>query len=87
MASKGGAGVSITGQDWARAGGAGPEVRAEGAGPEGGDLESSGSKVGDDYVDEEDLSGLSVEAGWGSCTVVFRRIATLEYKVENCLKL
>ena len=87
MAGQGGGGVRMSGWGWVGAGGAVPEVREEGAGPEGKDAELSGSKVGDDYVDEEDLSGLSVEAGWGSCTVVFRRIATLEYKVENCLKL
>ena len=60
------------------------EVGAEGAGPGGRDAESSGIKVGEGDVaeDEGNISGLAVKAGWGACKVVSTLIATLESKVD-----
>ena len=56
----------MTGQGWVGAGGAGPEVGAEGAGLEGRDAKSSGSEVGEgNGAKDGDLARLTVEAGWG----------------------
>ena len=84
VARKGGAGVRVTGRGWVRVGGTGPEVGEEGSRPGGRDAESSGSEVGEGDEDKyEGISGLAVEAGRGSCSVVSTQIATLEFKVEN----
>ena len=83
MSGQGRARVRTTGQGWVRDGEAGPEVRADGAGLEGRDAESSGTEVGD--VDIDDLvAGLAVKSGWvGYCTEVSTLFAPLKSKVEK----
>ena len=66
MAGQGGARVMMTRQGWVGSGGAGLEVREEGARPKGRDAKFSGSKVGGVDVDYWDLFRLAVEVGWGS---------------------
>ena len=51
-AGQGGARVRMTGHSWVGAGESGPEVGAEGAGPEGLNANLSGSKFGDGDGDE-----------------------------------
>ena len=76
----------MTRQDWVGSGGSVPEVGSEGSGPEGRDAKSPGRKVDDSYGGDEDIDGIAVEAGWGSCADVYTRLATLESKVDFFLK-
>ena len=78
MAGKGGGVVRVTRRGWVRAGGSGPEVGTEGAGPEGRESELSGSEVGEgDGAKDEDLAGIVVKSGRGSCIGVSTQIAML----------
>ena len=75
----------MTGWGWVGSGGSGTEVRVEGAGLGGMDVEFSLSEAGegDGAEDGGYLSGLAVDFGWFVCRVVSKQIATLESKVEK----
>ena len=78
----------MTGQGWVRAGEAGPEVGAEGAGQDGEDTKLSRSGISNDDDDEVLVVLLSVEVVWvGTCTKVSTQLATLESKVDFFLNL
>ena len=85
-AGQGEAGVRITGNDWIRAGEAGPEVRAKGAGLEGRDAKSSGSEVSDGDGDDRDVARLAVEEVWRSCSK-YTQLATLVEDNNRLLSL